>query len=74
MKTPPHGNVTEKAMTELIGINLAMQTPLHDDGSVDYALWEALIDVYIDAGVHGLVLGSGTGQHPYLTRKECDRL
>jgi 4-hydroxy-tetrahydrodipicolinate synthase len=24
--------------------------------------------------VHGLVLGSGTGQHPYLTEAECNRL
>ena len=61
-------------MSELTGINLAMQTPMHTDGSIDYARWEELIDVYIDAGVHGLVLGAGTGQHPYLTRQECDRL
>ena len=61
-------------MSELTGINLAMQTPMHTDGSIDYARWEELIDVYIDAGVHGLVLGAGTGQHPYLTRQECNRL
>jgi 4-hydroxy-tetrahydrodipicolinate synthase len=61
-------------MAELDGINLAMQTPMHADGSIDYARWEALIDVYIDAGVHGLVLGAGTGQHPYLTQEECNRL
>ena len=61
-------------MAELDGINLAMQTPMHADGSIDYARWEALIDVYIDAGVHGLVLGAGTGQHPYLTQQECNRL
>ena len=61
-------------MSELTGINLAMQTPMRSDGSVDYARWEELIDVYIDAGVHGLVLGAGTGQHPYLTRQECNRL
>ena len=61
-------------MSELPGINLAMQTPMRSDGSVDYARWEELIDVYIDAGVHGLVLGAGTGQHPYLTRQECNRL
>jgi 4-hydroxy-tetrahydrodipicolinate synthase len=61
-------------MGDLIGINLAMQTPLRDDGSIDFARWEELIDVYIDAGVHGLVLGAGTGQHPYLTREECNRL
>ena len=33
------------------------------DGSIDYPRWEELIDVYVDAGVHGLVLGAGTGQH-----------
>ena len=51
-----------------------MQTPMHADGSIDYARWEELIDLYIDAGVHGLVLGAGTGQHPYLTQQECNRL
>jgi len=61
-------------MSDLTGINLAMQTPMHDDGSIDYARWEELIDVYIDAGVHGLVLGAGTGQHPYLSLQECNRL
>jgi 4-hydroxy-tetrahydrodipicolinate synthase len=47
---------------------------MHADGSIDYARWEELIEIYIDAGVHGLVLGAGTGQHPYLTREECERL
>jgi 4-hydroxy-tetrahydrodipicolinate synthase len=61
-------------MSELTGINLAMQTPMDADGSIDYARWEELIDLYIDAGVHGLVLGAGTGQHPYLTQQECNRL
>jgi 4-hydroxy-tetrahydrodipicolinate synthase len=61
-------------MAELDGINLAMQTPMHADGSIDYVRWETLIDDYIDAGVHGLVLGAGTGQHPYLTRDECNKL
>ncbi len=61
-------------MSELTGINLAMQTPMHADGGIDYVRWEELIDIYLDAGVHGLVLGAGTGQHPYLTRQECNRL
>ncbi len=61
-------------MTELNGINLAMQTPMHADGSIDYSRWQELIDIYVDAGVHGIVLGAGTGQHPYLTRAECDHL
>ncbi|MEM7562484.1 MAG: dihydrodipicolinate synthase family protein [Pseudomonadota bacterium] len=61
-------------MTDLSGINLAMQTPMHPDGSIDYKQWEKLIEDYLEAGVQGLVLGSGTGQHPYLTRTECDKL
>lgn len=61
-------------MADLKGINLAMQTPFDTDGAIDYGVFEALIETYIDAGVHGLVLGSGTGQHPYLTEAECNRL
>jgi 4-hydroxy-tetrahydrodipicolinate synthase len=61
-------------MSELTGINLAMQTPMNADGSIDYARVEELIDIYIDAGVHGLVLGAGTGQHPHLTQQECNQL
>ena len=61
-------------MSNLKGINLAMQTPMFDDGSIDYARWQELIDIYIDAGVQGLVLGAGTGQHPYLTQAECNKL
>lgn len=61
-------------MANLAGINLAMQTPFNADGSINYAEWERLIDVYIDAGVHGLVLGAGTGQHPYLTEAEANKL
>jgi len=61
-------------MSDLSGINLAMQTPMHEDGSIDYARWQELIDIYIDAGVQGIVLGAGTGQHPYLTQAECNKL
>ena len=61
-------------MGTLSGINLAMQTPMYADGSINFARWEELIDLYIDAGAHGLVLGAGTGQHPYLTRQECNQL
>lgn len=61
-------------MADLKGINLAMQTPFKDDGSINFGLYDELIDKYVDAGVHGIVLGAGTGQHPYLTEDECNRL
>ncbi len=61
-------------MSDLTGINLAMQTPMHEDGNIDYTRWQELIDIYIDSGVQGIVLGAGTGQHPYLTQVECNKL
>ena len=61
-------------MSDLKGINLAMQTPMFDDGGIDYARWQELIDIYIEAGIQGIVLGAGTGQHPYLTQAECNKL
>lgn len=61
-------------MANLRGVNLAMQTPFDTDGRINHAVFEELIDKYIDAGVHGLVLGAGTGQHPYLTEAECNTL
>jgi len=61
-------------MKDLSGINLAMQTPFHDDGSIDFALYESLIDRYIDAGIHGIVLGAGTGQYVNLSEEEVNRL
>ena len=61
-------------MANLAGINLAMQTPFNADGTINFDEWERLIDVYIEAGVHGLVLGAGSGQHPYLTEAECNEL
>ena len=61
-------------MSKLRGINLAMQTPFHADGSIDWKRWDALIDQYLETGMHGFVLSSGTGQHAYLTEAECNRL
>jgi len=61
-------------MANLAGVNLAMQTTFDENGKIDYARFEELIDQYIEAGVHGLVLGAGTGQYAYLTEEECNKL
>jgi len=61
-------------MKDLSGINLAMQTPFKEDGSIDFALQETLIEQYLEAGVQGIVLGAGTGQYVNLTEEECVRL
>lgn len=61
-------------MANLRGINLAIQTPFHEDGAIDYARWDRLLDQYLDTGLHGFVLSSGTGQHAYLSEEESTQL
>ncbi|PVZ41208.1 dihydrodipicolinate synthase family protein [Pseudomonas sp. CC120222-01a] len=61
-------------MANLSGINVAMQTPFNEDGSINFSAYAEVIEQYIAAGVHGLVLGAGTGQHPFLTEEECNKL
>ena len=61
-------------MTDIHGINLAMQTPFDDSGGVDFAGLDRLLDQYLVTGLHGFVLSAGTGQHPYLTEDECNKI
>jgi len=56
------------------GVNLAIATPFTETGEIDFARFEALIETYLEAGVHGFVLSSGTGMHVYLTEAESARL
>lgn len=56
------------------GLNLAITTPFDDQGRIDFARFDELIDRYLAAGVDGLVLSSGTGMHVYLTPDESAQL
>ena len=58
-------------MTQLRGIFAAMCTPFEDDGeTIDKGRYRAHIDDMIEAGLHGLVLCSGTGEYAYLRDDE----
>ncbi len=58
-------------MSNLKGILAAMCTPMDNDGSIiDMGIYRAHIDQMIASGLHGLVLGSGTGEYAYLSHKE----
>jgi 4-hydroxy-tetrahydrodipicolinate synthase len=61
-------------MADIRGINLAMQTPFDPAGNLDFKRYEELIDIYLEAGVHGFVLSAGTGQHAYITEAECAQM
>ena len=58
-------------MTKLKGIFAAMCTPMDDSGgAIDPGRYRAHVDDMIEAGLHGLVLGSGTGEYAYLSDDE----
>lgn len=56
------------------GLNLAVTTPFDAGGRVDLGALEAHLERYLEAGVDGIVLSSGTGMHVYLSRAESDAL
>ena len=45
-----------------LGSNVALITPMFDDGEVDYASLENLIDFHIDAGTSSIVSVGTTGE------------
>lgn len=62
-------------MTQLKGIFAAMCTPFDDSGEhIDEGRYLEHIDDMIEAGLHGLVLCSGTGEYAYLRDEEKRRL
>ena len=62
-------------MTRLKGIFAAMCTPFDDSGErIDEGRYTHHIDEMLDAGLHGLVLCSGTGEYAYLRDEEKRRL
>ena len=62
-------------MRKLTGIFAALCTPMDEHGqSIDLGRFRAHIDDMIEAGLHGLVLGSGTGEYAYLSPEERRQL
>ena len=56
---------------QLRGIFAAMCTPLKDAGeTIDDGRMREHIDYLIEAGVHGIVLNSGTGEFAYMSEDE----
>ena len=62
-------------MNILKGIFGAMCTPFQENGEgIDLKKYYSHIDDLLEAGVHGLVLCSGTGEYAYLTDEEKQML
>jgi len=52
----------------------ALVTPMRDDGTIDFAAWDALLDFHLREGTDGVVVGGTTGESPVLDRSELEEL
>ncbi|MBO6102600.1 MAG: 4-hydroxy-tetrahydrodipicolinate synthase [Opitutales bacterium] len=55
---------------EFSGVWTAIVTPMNEDGSVDYASLERLVETQVEGGVDGVVAVGTTGESPTLTPRE----
>jgi 4-hydroxy-tetrahydrodipicolinate synthase len=44
------------------GSLVAIVTPMHADGGIDWAAWERLITLHLEAGTSGILVGGTTGE------------
>src|SRR5258705_2544074 len=51
-------------MAQLTGSMVAIVTPMHDDGSLDFDAFRKLIDWHIKEGTDGIVVVGTTGESP----------
>ena len=56
------------------GLNIALATPFDANGQIAFGQLEENIERYIEAGIQGFLLSSGTGIHVYLTPEESAEL
>ncbi len=52
----------------------ALITPMHDDGRLDLAGWDRLLDFHLAEGTDGVVVGGTTGESPTLETGELEEL
>jgi 4-hydroxy-tetrahydrodipicolinate synthase len=52
----------------------ALVTPMSDDGAVDFAAWDKLLDFHLAQGTDAVVVGGTTGESPVLEPTELERL
>ncbi len=53
---------------------VALVTPMTDDGQVDSSAYRRLLELHLECGSHGLVIGGTTGESPTLTADEIASL
>jgi 4-hydroxy-tetrahydrodipicolinate synthase len=56
------------------GSLVAIVTPMHADGALDYSAWARLIDFHLDHGTSGIVVAGTTGESPTISDRELGEL
>ncbi len=56
------------------GSLVAIVTPMHADGSLDFPAWARLIDFHIENGTSGIVVAGTTGESPTISDAELKEL
>jgi 4-hydroxy-tetrahydrodipicolinate synthase len=56
------------------GSLVAIVTPMHSDGSIDWPAWERLLQMHLAAGTAGVVIGGTTGESATLPESELLQL
>src|SRR5258708_34652516 len=58
----------------LSGSIVAIVTPMHDDGRLDYERFKSLIDFHVEQGTDGIVVVGTTGESPTVNFDEQKEL
>lgn len=56
------------------GSLVAIVTPMHGDGSLDFVAWDRLLELHAESGTAGIVVGGTTGESPTLSEAELQSL
>jgi 4-hydroxy-tetrahydrodipicolinate synthase len=56
------------------GSLVAIVTPMHPDGSIDWPAWSRLLEWHVDSGTSGVVVGGTTGESAALSNTELVEL
>lgn len=57
-------------MTQITGSIVAIVTPMHEDGSLDFPALRALVDWHVAEGTDGIVIVGTTGESPTISVEE----
>ncbi|MGH9373962.1 MAG: dihydrodipicolinate synthase family protein [Vicinamibacterales bacterium] len=49
----------------IAGLFAAVATPIHDDGRIDVATFDRLVDFLVEAGASGICIAGATGEYPH---------